>query len=319
MLIGHQKQWQFLKKSFELGKISHAYLFFGQEKLGKKTLAFEFIKLLNCQNPNYTQKPCQKCRNCQEIQKSILSQTEQHPDLAIIQPGDSKNLSSKEEIQISQIRDLIWRLSLKPFSAPFKAAIIDKAHLMNQEAQSCFLKTLEEPKGNAALILITEYPEMLLPTILSRVQKIKFYPVPTSEIENFLMKKGTIKSEAQGLAKLAFGRPGLALDLLLKPELLKNRKQIFSDISKMISPKVDLVSRFDFAKNLSSEPKEVRQTLEIWLDYFRDILISSIKKDKDYPMAKLKNIIRNIQNTIFLLSTTNINPRLALEVLLIDL
>ena len=134
------------------------------------------------------------------------------------------------------------------------------------------------------------------------------------------MEKGTISNEAQDLAKLAFGRPGLALDFLLKPELLKNRKQISSDISKMISSKVDLVSRFDYAKNLSLEPKEVRQTLEIWLDYFRDALISGIKKDEGYPMAKLKTIIRNIQNTIFLLSTTNINPKLALEfVLLMEL
>jgi DNA polymerase-3 subunit delta' len=319
MFVGHQKQWQFLKKSFELGKISHAYLFFGQEKLGKKTLAFEFIKLLNCQNPDSAQRPCQKCRNCQEIQKTVLSHVEQHPDLAIIQAEDSKNSSGKEGIQISQIRDLIWRLSLRPFSAPFKAAIINRAHLMNQEAQSCFLKTLEEPKGNAVLILITEYPEMLLPTILSRVQKIKFYPVPLVEIEHFLIAQGAARSDAQNLVSLSLGRPGLALDFFLKPEIFKNRKQIISDLSKMISPKTDLAVRFNYAKNLSPESGGLKEILEIWLNYFRDALISDIKENKNYPMAKLKNIIKNIQSTIFLLSTTNINPKLALEILLIDL
>jgi len=88
MLIGHQKIWQFLKKAIEMDKLSHAYLFFGEESLGKRKLAKEFIKLLNCQNSD---KPCQTCHSCQDIEKEV------HPDLILIEP-------KKKEIQIAQIR-----------------------------------------------------------------------------------------------------------------------------------------------------------------------------------------------------------------------
>src|SRR4030042_3169271 len=157
MLIGHQKQWQYLKKLAESDKLAHAYLFCGQEKLGKKTIAVEFVKWL--------------------FKDDVIKR--QHPDFIFIEPV-------KKEIQISQIRECIWRLSLKPSVAPFKIAIIDEAHCLNQEAQSSLLKTLEEPKGQTILFLITEYPEGLFSTIVSRCQTLKFYPVKKEEIENYL-------------------------------------------------------------------------------------------------------------------------------------
>ncbi|MBU2634891.1 DNA polymerase III subunit delta', partial [Patescibacteria group bacterium] len=140
---GHQKQWQFLKKSAELGRLPHALLFYGQEGLGKKALAIEFSKFL--------------------IKKTSP------PDFILIEPQG-------KEIQIAQIRSLIQGLSFKPYLADFKIAVINKAHLMSQESQNCFLKFLEEPTDKTYLILITEYPAMLLPTILSRVQKLRFFP-----------------------------------------------------------------------------------------------------------------------------------------------
>ena len=116
-----------------------------QEKLGKRKLALEWIKLFFGGNVKL----------------------EKNPDLILIEPEEN-------EIKISQIRDLNWKLSLKPFAASLKVAIIDKSHLMNQEAQNCFLKTLEEPKENTYLILITEYPDSLLSTILSRSKILNF-------------------------------------------------------------------------------------------------------------------------------------------------
>jgi DNA polymerase-3 subunit delta' len=330
VLVGHKKQWQFLKKSVELGKISHAYLFYGQEKVGKKTLAFEFVKLLNCQNPDFSKKPCQSCQSCQEIQKSLSLDIEQHPDLAIIEPKkfvSKKTSQTKEEIQISQIRDLIWRLSLYSFSAPFKAAIIDKAHTMNQEAQSCFLKTLEEPRGDTVLILITEYPEMLLSTILSRVQKIKFQPVEKTEIEASLKAKGASDEDAKNLASLSFGKPGMALDFFSDHKNFENQKEKIVELLKISSKNSSLSSRFNYAKDASSETKDLKKILEIWLRFFRNVLLSRISQKPEqkteflnhYSIPKLESIINYIQNTIFLISRTNINPKLALEVLMLEL
>jgi len=293
MIIGHQKQWQFLRKSLELGKRAHAYLFSGETQLGKKKFALEFAKLINGENFDFG-----------------------HPDLILIEPYEGR------EIQIIQIRELIQKLSLKPYSAFLKVAMIDQAHLMNSEAQNCFLKTLEEPKGNTILILITEAPETLFPTIRSRCEIIKFYPVKISEIENYLESQGISKEKSKAIARLSLGRPGLAIDFLTNPQKLENQKKIIEELIKISSGKTSLSLRFQYAKDLVMNP-ELSEILNIWLSYFRTLLLEQFLppevKKPEYPFSKLKNIIKQIQNTIFLISTKNINPRLALEILMLEL
>ena len=286
MLIGHQKQWQFLKKSVELDKLSHAYLFSGQEKLGKKTLALEQISLLFGENPW------------------------SHPDFVFVEPRENV-------IQISQIRDLAWQLSLKPFKAQLRVALVDQAHLMTEAAQNCFLKTLEEPKGRALLILITEYPERLLPTILSRCEIIKFYPVPKTEIESYLREKRI--DNWKEILEISEGKPGLIIDFILHPQKVEERRQKIEELNQILSSDISL--RFQRAKSLSQEP-DLRKILNIWLSYFRDVLIGrglASNMKNSYSLPKLKNIIRQIQNVNFLISTTNVNPRLALEILMLEL
>ena len=315
-LIGHKKQWQFLKKSFELGKIPHGLLFQGEEKLGKRTFALEFIKLVNCQNNEITARPCQKCLSCQEIEKGT------HPDFILIEPP-------KKGIQIFQIRDLSLKLASKPSLASFKSAIINQAHLMTREAQSCFLKTLEEPKGKTILILITEYPERLLPTILSRVQRIKFYPVKKAEIKNYLISRGFSERKAEELTAISLGKPGWPIECL-DPTKLRDWEQKISDLIKICSS--PFAFRFQYLKDLSLESSNLRETLEIWLTYFRKALISTINNQpaspaggpstinqSKYSLLRLKKILERIEDTIFYISTTNVNPRLALEVLFLEL
>lgn len=246
---GHQKQWKFLKKSAELGRLPHALLFYGQKGLGKKALAIELSKfLLGKISP---------------------------PDFILIEPQE-------KEIQIAQIRSLIQGLSLKPYIADFKIAVLNKAHLMTPESQNCFLKFLEEPTDKTYLILITEYPAMLLPTILSRVQKLRFFPSKGWENED--------------------------------------NKDLILDLIKMSES--DLASRFQYAKNISAQ--DLKEILDTWLRYLRKIFINKltgqeVKDFSQYSLSKLKDIIRHIQSTKFLISTTNTNPRLALEILLMEL
>lgn len=323
MIIGHQKQWQLLKRSAGSGKLPHGLLFYGQEQLGKKTLAVEFIKFLNCQS---VKRPCQNCRNCQDIKKGV------YPDFILIESDPSR-----EQIQISQIRSLIEKLSLRPYSALFKIAIIDRAHLMSQEAQSCFLKFLEEPKGNVILILVTEYPRLLLPTILSRVQKIRFFPVKNTEIEKYLLSQGIPEEKTKYLLSFSFGKPGQVLDFLLNPQKLDNQKKYISDLIKISNS--DFASRFQYAKSLVGkktdlEKKDSKEILDAWLRYFRNVFLSRLdlagqarlskqaykeQAFSQYSLSKLKDIIKLIQTTNFLVSTTNVNLKLALENLLIQL
>src|SRR3989344_5666110 len=234
---------QFLKKAAELGRIPHALLFYGQDSGEKMSAALEFVKLVN--GPD------------------ALNGV--RPDLVVIEPQEDK------EIKIFQIRELHAKLSLKAYSAPFKSAIINQAHYLNQEAQSAFLKLLEEPKGDTIFILITEYPEMLLPTILSRVERLRFYSSPEQTIP---------KEEADKISKI-----------------------VKSDLGKL----------FQYAKELADDPQNIKKTLESWLSYFKEVLLA------DLNQPKILNTLKTIQNTHYLISTTNVNPRLALDILMLEL
>lgn len=234
---------QFLRKAVELGRIPHALLFYGQGQEEKMAAAFEFVKLVN--GP--------------QALEGV------RPDLVIIEP-----LEEEKEIKIAQVRELQAKLSLKSYSAPFKLAIINQAHCLNQEAQSAFLKLLEEPKGKTVFILITEYPEMLLPTILSRLERLRFY----SSLKSVLAKEETDK------------------------------------ISKII--KSDLGKRFQYAKEMADDPVNLRKNLETWLIYFREELLANPSQ------PKLLKILKTLQTVHHLIFTTNANPRLALEILMLE-
>ena len=282
MIIGHKKQQQFLKKIIASGKIPHALLFVGPEGIGKKTLALKVISDL--------------------FREDILH----HPDFILIEPQG-------KQIKINQIRDLNWRLSLKPVKAPFIFALIEDAHLMTREAQNSFLKSLEEPRAETVLILITQYPNFLLPTIISRCEIIKFYTPREKEIKDYLVAKGAKEKEIEKILDLSFLRPGLAIELFENPEQLKEREKILKEFIKM--SKSSLALRFGYAQKLSKK-ENLKEILNVWLSYLRNLLLSEKGKAKE---KRIVSFINSLQETIFLMLTTNVNSRLALEVLLMEL
>ena len=295
-IIGHEKQWLFLKRAAESNKLPHALLFSGEEKLGKKFLAVQFSKFLNCKAK---ERPCEQCESCFYIQKKA------HPDVYFIEN------EHQSEIKILEIRKLIEKFSLKPGLSDFKIGIIDNAHFMTEEAQNCFLKLLEEPKGKAMLILISDYPELLLATILSRTARIKFSEVSREKINKFLIEKD--KKRAENIANLCFGRPGLAIDLLFNPEKEQARRTAITDIEK--TRKANLQVRFQYAKKIPKE--EISEILDVWIDYFRSKLVCC----SGFSL-ELKAIKENLELVRFfrsLIMQTNINKKLALENLLINI
>ena len=296
MIIGHQFQWQYLKNLVEMGEISHAYLFDGPKQIGKKKVAIEFIKLLF--GPE----------NYQNIEKGI------HPDLILIEP-------ERGQIQISQIRELNSRFNFYPLAAPFKVAIIDEAHCMNNQAQSSFLKFLEEPKGKTIFILITPFSKMLLPTVLSRTQIVKFYRVSDSEIKRYLQSQNIAEKIVNEIVEFSEGKPGRAIDFLSNSQKLEKEKEGLQEIIKLTNS--DLAFRFQYAKNLSKDSRNLTEVLESWTRHFRKILISRITRpglvDETRFRSKLIKTLNLIQRINFLISTTNINRRLALEILMLEL
>lgn len=295
-----------MKKKLELNQLSHAYIFVGPEEIGKKEFAFDFARLIN---PD-------------EYGTRLINQGS-HPDVLIVQPKDSS------EIKILQIREAQKFLCLKPYYSSSKILIVDQAEKMNQEAQSCFLKTLEEPKGNTVLILITSKPEVLLSTIISRCQMIKFFPVSPESIKKYLLDQGVPSEKAEMLVSISSGKPGRAIKLLSNSEQIEREKQVISKVSDFLGS--DLAARFKYVKDLPDN--NVTDTIEALEKYFRRLLFLKVgidkfpgldylpvnEKVKEYSLAKIKNVITLAGTIGSRVLNTNVNPKLALEVLLMEI
>ena len=267
MIIGHKKQWEFLKKKHELNQLSHAYLFAGQEGIGKKTFAIEFGGLVGCK----------------------------FPDLLVVESINSassiKNKKDSLEIDIDQIRDAQKFLSYKSYNGGFKIVIVDNAERMNVEAQSCFLKTLEEPKGSTLIIMVSSKSDMMLSTIASRCQTLKFF------------------------------KPK---DLPKNSEKAEREQKILNDLLPIINS--SFAEKFKYAKSIDFEKQNVLEILEVFQNHFRNLLLAGAgieesKKlsSKKYSIGELKNIIKLTEDINNKLLFTNANPKLALEILLMEI
>lgn len=302
-IIGHKKQRDLLKRSFQEGRLAHAYLFQGPESVGKKKVAIEFAKLVLCHSNK--EKPCNKCQACYQVDQLV------HPDLIIIEPKSD----TSQTISIEEIRLLKERISITS-GGEYKIAIIDRAHRLTQEAQSALLKLLEEPKGKKIIILISEFPEIILPTIRSRTQPIYFHFVPEKEIEEFFKETTLTPEEKEILMIMGKGRPGIIYQHLENKTLLEENKKFIRDLLEL--KKSPLYKRFNYAKQLKdSENKE--RVLFVWLAFLRKSLLFKNGSRIPWTSSELVKLIKLLGNIIHLISTTNINQRLALEIFLLEL
>ncbi len=308
MIIGHQKQWDSLKRSIDNNRIAHAYLFCGPSKIGKKKIAFQFIKLL-----------------------AGLDQDRILPDLLIVEPECSLNKkgeikeSLRAIIHISKIRELKSKLFLSSIGGGYKAAIIDEAPAMTADAQGALLKLLEEPKEKTIIILLAQHLEELLPTIVSRCQIILFGLLPNREIEEYLSKQKVSIEKIKELSWLSFGKPGLAIEYLNNSSEEKFQKAKIKEINEII--RAPLKVRFQYAQKLSQERIEMNKALEVWLNYFRELLLDNLGNGRlpssfqgeHHSTRNLKKNINLIEKIKSISSNINVNSRLVLEILLMKI
>ncbi len=164
-IVGHETQIALLKSYIAMNKVPHAFLFSGPMGLGKTRVAHEFFKAINCLES--LSEPCDACRNCTKADSGT------HPDLVTLGNEDGW-------IQVKDVRSVIGDIGLKPFEARSRVVIISPAERMNKASANALLKTLEEPPQGTVIILVSHKPTMLLPTIVSRCQIIRFTPVDAS-------------------------------------------------------------------------------------------------------------------------------------------
>ncbi|MBN2447018.1 MAG: DNA polymerase III subunit delta' [Phycisphaerae bacterium] len=227
--IRHQERaLSILRRALESGRTHHAYLFEGPDGVGKELAARALAARLLCQGAEQDQgaalfgavddadtaDACGTCSSCHlfeagnhpDFQLIDRALHKQHPDRAI---RASKGLFLAVEV----IRHfLIEPATLKPSVGPRRVFLVRGAERMNEAAQNALLKTLEEPPGNAVLILVSASAERLLPTIRSRCQRVPFGLLPPQFVADKLRELTTLSDrDAGALAELSGGRLGAAL------------------------------------------------------------------------------------------------------------
>lgn len=330
-IIGHSGAISLLNRSLETDRLSHAYLFVGPEHVGKMTVALHLAKAVNCENPEL--KPCDDCSQCLRIAAG------QHADVQVLGLSEERRegQGATTRIGIERIRDLQKQASLHPYEGKHRVFIIDGAQLLTNEAANSLLKTLEEPPPNVLLLLLTTDESSLLPTILSRCQRVELRPVPVSELMDTLVQRNSLdESKAQLLARLSAGCPGWAISAAEDEEVLQARIDALDHLISL--GQMELEGRFKYASELASlffrDRAAVHQVLDVWLTWWRDLLLLKGEAGElitnSHRTAELEEQARwcsleDTQRFILKLEESrtnlerNVIPRLVLELLMMDL
>ena len=240
-------------------RVASAYLFCGEEGVGKRTTAINFAKAINCLSP-LTADPageipfdaCDECSSCAKIDAGT------HPDFLAVSPED-------RQIRIEEIRSLEEALAFKPFEGSRKTVIVDDAETMTISAANAFLKTLEEPPEDSVIILVSSRPDLLPATIRSRCSRINFVPLPTDSCMRVLRERLGKEDSLELVARLSTGQPGRALSTDLAEE-----RSWFLELFKAML-------------NADKDGWTSREDMERWFDqgllFFRDLAVLSATGD----------------------------------------
>lgn len=322
-MIGHGWAVDLLAEHVTHGRERHAYLITGPQGVGRRTLALRFAQSLNCTKPPAPGKPCWKCPSCKRIELM------QHPDLTMVEAE-----REGEVLKIDQVREIQHSLSLAPYEARYRVALILRFEEAHSAAANALLKTLEEPPPQVVVILTAKSAESLLPTIVSRCEVLRLRPLSVEETAIGLETiKGVPKESAEKLAHLSGGRPGYALRLFENPALLEQRQAWLDELVRLLSCSRRERFGFSYLHSKPEDKEELRNLLQVWLTFWRDALIYAagisdpvtnldfsphLKKLADQiGLSGAQIYVKSIETTMDRLDH-NVNSRLALDVLLMD-
>jgi len=202
-ITGHRHLLDLIARAVSCGTLPPSLIFAGPEGVGKRMSAVALAQLMNCLEPGKFNglDACGSCASCKRIARSV------HADVLMIEPGDTG------AIRIDQVRDAIERAAYKPFEGRRRVVIINDAEALNIEAQNALLKTLEEPPTASSFILVTSRPDMLLPTVLSRCQRLRFGRLSPGDVAAVLIRDHAYaETDAHAAASLSDGSVGRALE-----------------------------------------------------------------------------------------------------------
>ena len=205
-LAGHRHVLHLTARAAARGSLPPSLIFAGPDGVGKRLAAISLAQFFNCLSPSAgdaesAPDACGHCTVCRRVARGV------HADVLMIEPGDSGS------IKVDQVRGAIERSAYRPFEGRRRAVIVDEADAMEAPAQNALLKTLEEPPAASTFVLVTARPDLLLPTVRSRCQRVRFAPLSPADIAQVLIRDhGFAEHDAHAAAALADGSLARALE-----------------------------------------------------------------------------------------------------------
>ena len=288
-----------LRRSVASGRVAHAYLFHGPDGVGKRAVAIELARMLQCRST--TGDACHACSSCKRVRAL------QHPDVHVLfpQPRDvaieetrerlatlakdpyatidfsdrkgakGKPVSNKQAFYpMSRIADDLHRLlAFRPNEGPYQVVVVTQADAMKEPAANAFLKLLEEPGDETVLILTTSRTDLLLPTILSRCQRVRFGMLPESVIAQALrQRQGTEPEAAQLYARMAAGSYSAAQQLASNESLLDVRQSALEFLRHAFTSRQP--DQLSLIEDLMAKGRDhVKVVLDYILVWIRDLVL----------------------------------------------
>ncbi len=316
ILPWQQQIWQGLQRRIEQQRMPHALLLHGPKGTGKKSLSLALAKSLLCEQRTKSGEGCGHCNSC----RLFVAHT--HTDLHLLEPEEGKSV-----LAVDQVRGMVEKFSYTPQIANRKVAIINPAETMNSSAANSLLKTLEEPSGEAVLMLISHAPASLLPTIRSRCQQLAFPQPSRTEALAWLGGQLDDKSMADTILGMAEGAPLRALALSGEGQQA-HYQQMAEELVELLQGRANPIR---VAYRWNSKKLDPTTTLRWLQQWVTTIIKQQFSNDPatTEPVSSLFRLLQRVDRKRFFLfsdrlnqairlSTTPVNKELLFEGLLLE-
>lgn len=283
-IVGHRKLIALLRRSIERRSLPPSLILSGPQGVGKRMAAMAVAQAVNCLEvkPGVESAPavaadwdaCGVCPACKRIARGV------HPDVLVLEPNDKGN------IKIDQVREAIDRSGYRPFEGRCRVTIVDQADGLERSAQNALLKVLEEPPSSSLFLLVTAWPDLLLPTVRSRCPQLRFRPLDAADVAAILVRQGTPEKDAVAVAALADGSVTRALEITESD--IAGARDIALRVLEHVANSDDVKRRMESAKELvakgagpaSAERDQLAVTLRAMSSLLRDISAIALSADR---------------------------------------
>lgn len=306
-ILGQEQAVRVLRRATEGGRVAQAYLFSGPPGVGKATTAVALASALNCETQPGS--GCGACLSCDKLARGL------HPDLVVLEPV-GKQIKT---IKIDQVRALEEKLTYRPHEGSHRLVLIDGAELLNANAANALLKSVEEPRPGTVFVLATSAAHRVVPTLISRCQRLRFLPLGREVVASILASEAAEVPDKERRAAAAFceGSARRALELL-EGQRMGSLGEVVDALQEAVTGR-SVAKVFEAAVGAGKDRTLITEALDLLRSRLRDLLLEQVAQDdgagrREQLLERLRAVDR-AQAAV----RGNVNPALTLENLVFEM